>query len=69
MPAYIATYDVEIVFEYTGVYMSTEWDYEFYAENDEEADIIANDYADKDIFEDIMTNISVVPRVERVEEQ
>lgn len=69
MPAYIATYDVEIVFEYTGAYLSTEFDYEFYAENDEEADLIASDYCDKGIFDDIMSNISIMPTVENVEEQ
>ena len=68
MPAYIATYDVEIVFEGSGQYMNVEFDYEFYAENDEEADEIADDYCQKDIYGDIMTNISIVPAVENVEE-
>ena len=69
MPAYIATYDVEIVFENTGQYMNVEFDYEFYAENDEEAEILADDYCEKDIYGDIMSNISIVPTVENVEEQ
>lgn len=68
MPAYIATYDVEIVFEPTGQYMNVEFDYEFYAENDEEANEIADDYCQKDIYGDIMSNISIVPTVENVEE-
>ena len=69
MPAYIATYDVEIVFEHTGSYMNVEWDYEFYAEDDEEAEMLADDYCQKDIYDDIMSNISIMPTVENVEEQ
>ena len=69
MPSYIATYDVEIVFEPTGQYMNVEWDYEFYAEDDEEAEMLADDYCFTDIFDDIMSNISIMPTVENVEEQ
>ena len=69
MPAYIATYDVEIIFENTGQYMNVEFDYEFYAEDEEEANEIADDYCQKDIFDDIMSNISIMPTVENVEEQ
>ena len=69
MPAYIATYDVEIIFENTGQYMNVEFDYEFYAEDEEEANDIANDYCFKDIFDDIVSNISIMPTVENVEEQ
>lgn len=68
MPAYIATYDVEIIFEGSGQYMNVEFDYEFYAENDEEAEMLADDYCQKDIYNDIMSNISIVPTVENVEE-
>jgi hypothetical protein len=69
MPTYIATYDVEIIFEPTGSFMNVGFDYEFYAENDEEADEIADDYCQKDIYADIMSNISIVPAVENVEEE
>ena len=68
MPAYIATYDVEIIFEPTGQYMNVEFDYEFYAEDEDEANDIANDYCSKDIFDDVMSNISIMPTVENVEE-
>jgi hypothetical protein len=69
MPSYIATYDVEIIFEPTGSFMNVEFDYEFYAEDDEEANEIADDYCQKDIYADILGNISIVPTTENVEEE
>lgn len=68
MPAYIATYEIEICFEPTGAYFSTDYDHEFFAENDEEANIIADDYCKQDIFDDIMAELSISPTFENVEE-
>ena len=68
MPAYIATYDIEICFEPTGAYLNTDYEYEFYAENDEDANQIADDYCEQGIFDDIMAELSIMPTLENVEE-
>jgi hypothetical protein len=65
---YLATYDVEVIHETSGAFMNFEEEYEFFAENDDEAQDIANQYMNGEIFDVIMSNISVVPGDLDVEE-
>ena len=69
MPAYTAMYEIEIIFEPAGAYMTAEYEYEFDAEDDRDAMNIAEYYGQTGIYDDIMSNISIVPTVEYVEEQ
>jgi hypothetical protein len=72
MPMYLATYEVEVIHETSGEFMNFEEEYEFFAENDDEAQDIANQYVNGEIFDVIMSNISIVPGdldVEELEEE
>lgn len=68
MPTYTATYEIEICYEPSGSYFSTDHEYEFFAENDEEANRIADKYCEEGIFDDIMAELSISPTFENVEE-
>jgi hypothetical protein len=61
MPMYLATYDVEIIHEGSGQFMTVEEEYEFFAENEAEAQDLAKDYMNSDLFDVVMSNISIVP--------
>ena len=68
MDTYVATFSVEVVVEVTGDYLNTEWAYEFQADSLEEANQIADAYGEREIFDDIMSEISIVPDLQGVEE-
>jgi hypothetical protein len=68
MPMYLATYEVEIIHETSGAFMNVDEEYEFFAENDDEAQDIANQYMNGEIFDVIMSNISIVPSSSDFEE-
>lgn len=68
MPMYLATYDVEVIHETSGAFMNVDEEYEFFAENDDEAQEISREYMKGEIFDVIMSNISIVPTDLDVEE-
>ena len=57
-----AVYQVEIIFEPTGDFLDFEYEYE--VEDEEEA----QDYLNGRIYEDILSNISIVPFLKRIED-
>jgi len=61
MPMYLATYDVEIIYEGSGAFMNVDEEVEFFAENDDEAQEISKEYMRGEIFDVVMSNISIVP--------
>ena len=69
MPKYIATYSVEVFFEPTGDFMTLDHEYEFDAVDEMEANMLADQYFQTDIYDDIMLGLSVTPTVENVEEE
>ena len=79
MPKYIATYSVEVFFEPTDDFMILDHEYEFDAVDEMEANMLADQYCQTDLYKDIMPmartaatallNLSVTPTVENVEEE
>lgn len=64
------TFNVELIYEGTGHFMDFEYDYEEYGLTRAEAEELADDLAsgrNPDLFNEIMSNISIVPVVENVE--
>ena len=57
-----ALYRIELLHESTGAYVDFEWDVEVKDEAE------AKRYLDKDIFEDILSDISIIPELISVED-
>ena len=58
----VYTYEVEVVDEISGTYMDFTYEYEVYMKDDEPVDD-----SDSRLIQEIMSNISIVPRLISVE--
>ncbi len=65
------TFDVELIFEGTGHFLSFDYDFEEYGLTEEEAKELANSIEsglDQGFYDEIMNNISIVPRLVSIED-
>lgn len=65
------TFDVELIFEGTGHFLSFEYDFEEYGLTEEEAKDLADSIEnglDQGFYDEIMNNISIVPRLVSIED-
>lgn len=64
-------FDVELIYEGTGHFMNFEYEFEEYGLSRAELEDLANDLATggvRDLYEEIMGNISIVPVLTSIEE-
>ena len=64
------TFDVDIIFEGTGHFLNFEYDFEEYDLTEEEAKDLADSIEsglDQGFYDEIMNNISIVPRLVSIE--
>jgi len=62
----ILTFDVELIYEGTGHFLSFDYDFEEFDLTEEEAKDLANSIEsglDQGFYDEIMNNISIVPRL------